>query len=276
MATTYLSGLPVSSSGQQSSEDEPSGGGSSSSGTSSGGLDGRVMNLVNGNQGYASPARSLAEMHETKYLPPQHQPLHNGHPALAGHNPWGLPEASHWAASAAAMHPAALYPQDLKQDIKPPADFGRVSAAAAHHMHWNPPPVSSPYLGMSAAAAAAGSVSGSGGSSGGSGGGGGGGHNSPSPLQHHPAYGMGGMIPGQIPGHPFAAVTAGGGGPGGAAGAPVGVPGAANLVDRYRDSHNSSPRSGTDEDGMQTPTSGTSSVSSFFPESSGTKISTLP
>jgi hypothetical protein len=50
--------------------------------------------------------------------------------------------------------------------------------------------------------------------------------NSPSPLQHHPAYGMNGMM-----GHPF-------------------------VTDRYRESHNSSPRSGTDDDGMNTPTSG--------------------
>merc|ERR1739848_816820 len=40
---------------------------------------------------------------------------------------------------------------------------------------------------------------------------------------------MNGMLPGQMP-HPF-------------------------VADRYRESHNSSPRSGTDEDGMQTPTS---------------------
>merc|ERR1719510_1151793 len=74
------------------------------------------------------------------------------------------------------------------------------------------------------------------------------GTNSPSPVHalQHPAYGMNGWnlcfnsegleklngVSGMLPSHmqhPF--------------------------VDRYRESHNSSPRSGTDEDGMQTPTS---------------------
>ncbi len=309
MATTYLSAgstaIPTgggASGGSGVSEDQHSSSGGSTSeqeqqqlGVGGGHQEG--MNLVNGggqvssssaSSGYASaasPTRSLssmaAEMHETKYLPPPAQhpqaALHNGHPAAAVmHNPWvaaALPDAaaaSHWA-----MHPAAaasLYQQDLKQDIKPhsPADFHRT--AASHHMSphaWNPPvpPASSPYLPMSSTS---GPISATGG-------GGGAGTNlhhppgSPSPLHQHPAYhGMGGMIPGQIP-HPFGPP----GGPGGLAGlnGPVGGVGsaAAAAADRFhhRDSHNSSPRSGTDEDGMQTPTSGTSSTSSFFPDSAG-------
>ena len=257
--------------------------------------------------GLASRGASALEsaMHETKYLPPQPPPhqLHNGHPALAPHaNPWmaALPGAEAVSSAHWAMHPAAasLYPQDLKQDIKPhsPADFQRHAAPHMGPHGWNPPvPVSSPYLGMSAAVTAGGSNNtsntSSGGSStaaatggaGGSGAGGAGGAHvhhppgSPSPLQHHPAYhGMGGMIPH----HPAFGPP---GGPGGLAGGPGGVgvgvgvggvPPPGVGVDRYhhRDSHNSSPRSGTDEDGMQTPTSGTSSTtSSFFPDPAGTQ-----
>eukprot|EP00095_Tigriopus_kingsejongensis_P000976 maker-scaffold39_size501901-snap-gene-1.13 protein:Tk00976 transcript:maker-scaffold39_size501901-snap-gene-1.13-mRNA-1 annotation:"hypothetical protein D910_07561" len=220
MAATYLSGVPVST----SSNGDPS---SHSVLTEDALAHSGVMNLVNA--GYGSP-RSAVDMHEMKYLPHQHQSLHNGHHALASHNPWvGIhgPEAtSPWA-----MHPGVhpgLYSQDLKQDIKPhsPADFqnpvvsrsvsaaahpAAMAAVAAHHpSSWNPPPVSSPYLSMTPSS------------------GGGGGPNSPSPLQHHPAYGMNGVLPGQMH-HPF--------------------------VERYRESHNSSPRSATDEDGMQTPTS---------------------
>ena len=245
MATTYLSGastgIPVSSG---SNGDHGSSGGGSSEG--SGAENGGVMNLVNG-QGYGSPARLAAEMHDTKYLPAHHAvhaqaaALHNGHPIP--HNPWvGIPTpdaagAPHWA-----MHPATagLYSQDLKQDIKPhsPADFNR---PPGHHMphhpsSWNAPPVSSPYLGMSAVAAGAGATGAASGAP-----------SSPSPQLHHPSVYMSSMMQSQMA-HPF--------GP-----------------DRYhhRDSHNSSPRSGTDEDGMQTPTSGTSSTTSFFPDSSGTQ-----
>ncbi len=254
--------------------------------------------------GLASRGASALEsaMHETKYLPPQPPPhqLHNGHPALAPHaNPWmaALPGAEAVSSAHWAMHPAAasLYPQDLKQDIKPhsPADFQRHAAPHMGPHGWNPPvPVSSPYLGMSAAVTAGGSNNTSNASSGGSstaaatggagGSGAGGAHvhhppGSPSPLQHHPAYhGMGGMIPH----HPAFGPP---GGPGGLAGGPGGVgvgvgvggvPPPGVGVDRYhhRDSHNSSPRSGTDEDGMQTPTSGTSSTtSSFFPDPAGTQ-----
>ena len=178
-------------------------------------------------------------------------------------NPWlthhgaEAAAAAHWAMHPANLYPAAaaaavVTPPDLKPDVKPhsPGDFQTsVSAAAimtsrstpqgagsagsggtsSLHHSWNPP-VSSPYLGMASpptpGAAAPPPPPG---------------HppptmpvapNSPSPLQHHPAYGMNGMLPGQMPPHPFA--------------------------DRYhRESHNSSPRSGTDEDGMHTPTSGT-------------------
>ena len=134
------------------------------------------------------------------------------------------------------MEMVEKWSQDLKQDIKPhsPGDFqssvsrshasaavGAAMVAAAHHhpgnlgSGWNPPPVSSPYLGMSTTPVPPGPPPGMPGAP-----------NSPSPLQHHPAYGMNGMM-----GHPF-------------------------MTDRYRESHNSSPRSGTDDDGMNTPTSG--------------------
>lgn len=259
-----------------------------------------MMNLVNGAAAAAAAAHhqaaaasgyhnrmSLSEMHETKYLPPapqgpHHHHMHNGHPALAGaHNPWavaGIPTGdspAHWA-----MHPS-LYPpsaaaaaQDLKQDIKPhsPGDFHNTarssattpsSTVAALTSHsWNPPPVSSPYLGMASAAASSSNSQGTGG-----------GGNSPSPIgHHHTPYGMGGMIPGAGPmggppvqpisGHPFASAGIDRyGGPGGGAGS------------HHRDSHNSSPRSATDEDGMHTPTSGTSNASSsFFPDSAGTNL----
>ncbi len=236
---------------------------------------------------------SAAALHNGHHHPLAHNPWGIPDPAAAMHvaaTPW--------------MHPhAGLYSQDLKQDIKPhsPADFNNVGRGAAtgaapppppppHHMvhhpsSWNPPPpVSSPYLGMtspspsSVAAAVASSSSsssnngaqhpsatppassgasggsGGGGSSGsgngGGGGGSGGGHNSPSPLHHNPAaavaaYGMNGMLPGQMP--------------------PGVVPPHPSFIDRYRDSHNSSPRSGTDEDGMLTPTSGTSGHHSLHP-----------
>ena len=180
--------------------------------------------------------------------------LHNGHhhhaAAVLGHNPWaGIPTPSEWAMHPSAINAAGLYSssavahaaaqvQDLKQDIKPhsPADFQTAMSRSAAHMaqvaathghhpsSWNPPPVSSPYLMPGMSPGAPGVVPpvppGMPGAP-----------NSPSPLQHHPAYGMNGMLPGQMP-HPF-------------------------VADRYRESHNSSPRSGTDEDGMQTPTSGT-------------------
>lgn len=276
-------------SGNQSSSGTPTGGGGA--GGAGGGLtptqeevlaSSGVMNLA---AAYGAPLRGqhglAAEMHEMKYLPHHHhqQSLHNGHHHaaaaavhghhLGAHNPWasvGVGMSPHEAAW--AMHPAhSLYAQDIKQDIKPhsPGDFHQslaspnqpngggsttsvpnsalsprsssasstpshahsaaamaVAAATGHHpSSWNPPPpVSSPYLGMSASNS----------STGGTGHGG----NSPSPLSHpaHPAYGgMNGVLPGQMHHHPF--------------------------VDRYhRESHNSSPRSGTDEDGMQTPTSG--------------------
>merc|ERR550539_2029454 len=178
--------------------------------------------------------------------------LHNGHhhhtAAVLGHNPWaGIPTPSEWAMHPSAINAAGLYSssavahaaaqvQDLKQDIKPhsPADFQTAMSRSAAHMaqvaathghhpsSWNPPPVSSPYLMPGMSPGAPGVVPpvppGMPGAP-----------NSPSPLQHHPAYGMNGMLPGQMP-HPF-------------------------VADRYRESHNSSPRSGTDEDGMQTPTS---------------------
>jgi hypothetical protein len=239
-----------------------------------------VMNLVNSSAAISaaaaasqcygsSPVRGPHEMHEMKYLPPQHQAsLHNGHPL---HNPWGIPAhdvhvASHW------MHPhAGLYSQDLKQDVKPhsPAEFNHLGRGAAvapppppppHHMvphhpsSWNPPPVSSPYLGMTpASTVAAALVSATTTASSGNGiqqpplssGSGGGHHDSPSPSlqQHHQAaavaaYGMNGMLPGQIP--------------------PSGIVPHPSFIDRYRDSHNSSPRSMTDEDGMLSPTSGIS------------------
>ena len=254
-----------------------------------------VMNLVNSSQAAinaaaaaasaqcygaaASPVPRPHEMHEMKYLPPQSAAhaaaagLHNGHHHPALHNPWGIPSFDAAAAQAHwAMHPAAaahsLYSQDLKQDIKP--DFNNRAPVAPgvpvpppHHMAphsgWNPPappPVSSPYLGATstlttsssgpvqpaAAAAAAAAVAATPPTSGttpvppG--------HSSPSPLQHH-WNGM--MPPGVVPPgvHPSA------------------------FVDRYgshRDSHNSSPGSvegagsgrGHPEDGMLTPTSGTS------------------
>ena len=216
---------------------------------------GGVMNLVNVTSGshmtpgvnslYPSSPRDSLSMHEMKYLPPQtHQhSIHNGHHPLASHNPWvvGLPghdpSTGHWGMHPAA-HPGLYSPQDLKQDIKPhsPGDFqsavsrshhaaaaaaGAAMAIAGHHhpgnlgSGWNPPPVSSPYLGMSTTPVPSGPPPGMPGAP-----------NSPSPLQHHPAYGMNGMM-----GHPF-------------------------VSDRYRESHNSSPRSGTDDDGMNTPTSG--------------------
>ncbi len=217
-----------------------------------------AMNLVNSSAasaGYCSPRSTAGSdsggagggsgMPEMKYQPPPTSgttgttsssalAVQNGAampPHPLAHNPWGLPAAAH---DAWAMHPhASLYGSaaaaDLKQDIKPhsPGDF--TSAAARSHMShmgsWQPPPVSaaaSPYLSghMSPAGTPTGSAPPVA-------------PNSPSPQLHpsHPAaYGMNGMIPGQMPPHPF--------------------------VDRYsRESHNSSPRS-TDEDPMQ-PTSGT-------------------
>ena len=188
--------------------------------------------------------------------------LHNGHhhphaAAALTHNPWvGIPTPTEWAMHPSAINAAGLYSssaaahaaaqvQDLKQDIKPhsPADFQTAMSRSAAHMaqvaathghhpsSWNPPPVSSPYLMSGMSPGAPGVVPpvppGMPGAP-----------NSPSPLQHHPAYGMNGMLPGQMP-HPF-------------------------VADRYRESHNSSPRSGTDEDGMQTPTSGTTQLPSFY------------
>lgn len=222
---------------------------------------------------------SSSSMHEMKYLPlsSANNPsvtgagtlvhstdpissatLHNGHhhPVLS-HNPWaGIPTPTEWAMHPSAINAAGLYSssavahaaaqvQDLKPDIKPhsPADFQTAMSRSAAHMaqvaathghhpsSWNPPPVSSPYLMSGMSPGAPGVVTsvppGMPGAP-----------NSPSPLQHHPAYGMNGMLPGQMP-HPF-------------------------VADRYRESHNSSPRSGTDEDGMQTPTSGTTQGTLFF------------
>jgi len=225
---------------------------------------------------------SSSSMYEMKYIPPSvtnnssatgagtpvgsadpinsTPSLHNGHhhpAAVLSHNPWaGIPAPSEWAMHPSALNAAGLYSssaaahaaaqvQDLKQDIKPhsPADFQTAMSRSAAHMaqvaathghhpsSWNPPPVSSPYLMPGMSPGAPGVVPpvppGMPGAP-----------NSPSPLQHHPAYGMNGMLPGQMP-HPF-------------------------VADRYRESHNSSPRSGTDEDGMQTPTSGTTSILFHF------------
>ena len=190
--------------------------------------------------GYCSPRE--AAMHEMKYNPPpisssntppisssaasvanaagslaaavaSGQPLHNGHPALAAHTPWGLPTHDPWAMhpmySASSASSAAV--ADLKpQDIKPhsPGDFNSVQR---HMAPWQHPPVSSPYLSMPQAASTPGAPPLA--------------PNSPSP--HNPYHGLNGVMP---PHH---------------------------YVDRYsRESHNSSPRSGTDEDPMQ-PTSGT-------------------
>jgi len=138
------------------------------------------------------------------------QPLHNGHPALASHAPWGLPTHDPWA-----MHPmyqasASQAVADLKpQDIKPhsPGDFNSVQR---HMAPWQHPPVSSPYLSMPQVATTPGAPPLA--------------PNSPSP--HNPYHGLNGVM------HP------------------------SHYVDRYsRESHNSSPRSGTDEDPMQGPTS---------------------
>lgn len=283
MATTYLSAASetpsVSSSGGSSSvlldPTNPSDPSETSSSTSSSNnnnnsLNNGIMNLVNGlstnsaygvSTGHASSTSPLPPpMHETKYLHNGHHPLHNPHHP---HHPWvpGIPgdPSSHWAAAAAMHHPGlyATTQQDLKQDIKPEFHHNNrtTSSSSTSSMvtpishapsSWNtPPPVSSPYLGMT-------------------------GPNSP--LQHHYG-GMGGMLPG---------------GPMGVSGGGVGAvpPGsgghwvsAAGGTDRYhhRDSHNSSPRSGTDEDGMQTPTSGTStaSPSAFFPDSAGKELKYL-
>jgi len=205
-----------------------------------------VMNLVNTNtsQGYTLPREQV----EMKYMPPQPHPgvQHNGHPGLPQH-PWagihgGLHGADPWAnlhSGHYGLHPAhsasaASLPQDLKQEIKPlPGEYGgRVHhpamVHAGHPTAWQPP-VTGAYLGM-------GTNSGT---------------NSPSPVHalQHPAYGMNGWnlcfnsegleklngVSGMLPSHmqhPF--------------------------VDRYRDSHNASPRSLTDEETMNPPTSGNS------------------
>ena len=143
------------------------------------------------------------------------QPLHNGHPALAAHTPWGLPTHDPWAmhpmysaSSAISGSQADLKPQDIKPHS--PGDFNSVQR---HMAPWQHPPVSSPYLSMPQVGApgtpGAPPLA----------------PNSPSP--HNPYHGLNGVMP---PHH---------------------------YVDRYsRESHNSSPRSGTDEDPMQ-PTSGT-------------------
>ena len=252
MATTYLSAAAAGGNNNNNNNNNPSNSDQGPEGPSESG-----MHLAQGYHHPGSPKSSSAvsEMHEMKYLPPQHHqsPLHNGHP-LAAHNPWvgmgvgmGLGhEASPWAMhhTMATAHGLYSHSQDLKQDIKPhsPADFQNPMrthvpgmGAAVHQAasSWNPPPVSSPYLSMANSAAAAGAAASA--SSGGGGNNGSATPNSPSPLHQHPAYGgMNGqmLIPGQMPPHPF--------------------------VDRYRESHNSSPRSsGTvDEDGMHTPTSG--------------------
>jgi len=203
--------------------------------------EGGVMNLAHSasiSQSYSSIPREQVEM---KYMPPQPHPIgqHNGHPGLP-HNPWiptgsipgdpwGL-QASHYG----SLHAVATNP-DLKQEIKPLSVAGEYGRVPTHHpaMHhpaapWQHPPVSGAYLGM-------GSNSGT---------------NSPSPvhsLQHPAAYGMNGWnlcfnsegleklngVSGMLPSHmqhPF--------------------------VDRYRDSHNASPRSLVDEDAMNPPSSG--------------------
>lgn len=216
-----------------------------------------AMNLVNSSANLGSPHSAAAAaaasergyanaMHEMKYNPPpisssntppitssaavqsaagslaaavaSGQPLHNGHPALAGHNPWGLPTHDPWA-----MHPmysassASGVVADLKpQDIKPhsPGDFNSVQR---HMAPWQHPPVSSPYLSMPQVASTPGAPPLA--------------PNSPSP--HNPYHGLNGVM------HP------------------------SHYVDRYsRESHNSSPRSGTDEDPMQ-PTSGTHTDACF-------------
>jgi len=181
-----------------------------------------VMNLVNtsNSQGY-SLQREQVEM---KYMPPQPHVQHNGHPGLPQH-PWaGIHGGLHsdpWA----NMH-YGLHAQELKQEIKPLPDYSRHHPAMHHPSAWQPP-VTGAYLGM-------GTNSGT---------------NSPSPVHalQHPAYGMNGWnlcsfsegleklngVSGMLPSHmqhPF--------------------------VDRYRDSHNASPRSMTDEDTLNPPTSG--------------------
>jgi len=190
--------------------------------------DNGVMNLVNtpNSQGYSLPREQV----EMKYMPPQpHVQPHNGHPGLPqhpwlghggplGHDPWS-----------SMSHYTGLHTQpELKQEIKPlPADYGRVAAhhPAMHHTMYQPP-VTGAYLGM-------GTNSGT---------------NSPSPVHalQHPAYagmngwnlcfnseglkdGISGMLPSHMQ-HPF--------------------------VDRYRDSHNASPRSLTDEETLNPPSSG--------------------
>ena len=208
-----------------------------------------AMNLVNSSANLASPhsaaasaiasERGYAGMHEMKYNPPpisssntppissssvvanaagslaaavaSGQPLHNGHPALAAHTPWGLPTHDPWAmhpmysASSASQAVADLKPQDIKPHS--PGDFNSVQR---HMAPWQHPPVSSPYLSMPQAATTPGAPPLA--------------PNSPSP--HNPYHGLNGVM------HP------------------------SHYVDRYsRESHNSSPRSGTDED-LQ-PTSGT-------------------
>ncbi|XP_040563645.1 POU domain, class 3, transcription factor 1-A isoform X1 [Lepeophtheirus salmonis] len=252
MATTYLS----------AGDAPPS---SNSSSTNNNGSE--AESLLNAgslmNSGHYSRG---GEIHEMKYMPPQsHNPLHNGHPALMGQHhphPWmGIPPeaAHHWASM---HHHASLYPSDLKsnssltsnnQDIKPqsPGDFHSNTTRSFHGggtpggggSSWNSPPPSSssPYLSSMAAVSAA-SNNNSSSSNNNSSSLNNHPPNSPSPLASHPAYGgMNGMIPGGPMSHPF-------------------------VSDRYhhRESHNSSPRSGTDEEGMHTPTSGTTSPDSCF------------
>jgi len=184
-----------------------------------------VMNLVNPavSQGYSIPREQV----EMKYMPPQPHVQHNGHPGIPQH-PWvgihgsGIP-GDPWG----SMHPYGIHAQELKQEIKPlPSDYGRAVHHPMHHPSAWQPPVTGAYLGM-------GTNSGT---------------NSPSPVHalQHPAYGMNGWnlcfnsegleklngVSGMLPGHmqpPF--------------------------MDRYRDSHNASPRSLVDEDTMNPPTS---------------------
>jgi class 3 POU domain transcription factor len=180
--------------------------------------EGGVMNLVNPT--VSSQSYSVPrEQVEMKYMPPQPHVQHNGHPGLP-HNPWGAIPGDPWG-----MH-YGLHAQELKQEIKPlPGDYGRaVHHPAMHHPSAWQPPVTGAYLGM-------GTNSGT---------------NSPSPVHglQHPAYGwnlcfnsegleklngVSGMLPSHMQ-HPF--------------------------VDRYRDSHNASPRSLVDEDTMNPPSSG--------------------
>jgi hypothetical protein len=191
-----------------------------------------AMNLVNSSPHSAAAAAAAAaggycsprDMHEMKYHPPHtscntppvSSPLHNGHP-LVPHNPWVTGLPTH---DPWAMHPhAGLYASaaDLKpQDIKPHSPGDFNSVSRTHHA-MAASWNAPPVSSPYLTMPQAASTPG--------------GvppvaPNSPSPQLHHP-YGMNGMMP---PHH---------------------------FVDRYsRESHNSSPRSGTDEDPMQ-PSSGT-------------------